>query len=273
MANKTKDNNESIEIRGIKVTHPNKILYPKSKITKLDIINYYLKVEKKFLEVLDDRILSLVRAPEGIDKQKFFQKHPAENFPDYIDKIKIKEKEGVGYYITIDQIEDIIYLVNLGVLEFHVGNSTAADFEHPTRIIFDLDPGEGSKYEYIVEGSYELKDILDDMGLKNSVKTSGGKGFHIIAELDKKTTWKESKDLSFEIAKELAGNSPIKFTTSLPKEDRVGRVFIDYLRNERGATAIAAYSTRAREGASISMPISWKDVEKVKPNEFTIKDF
>lgn len=271
MTDKKIKNNEEIEVKGVRVTHPGRILYPKSKITKLDIINYYIKAEKKILPFLKDRTISMVRSPGGIDEGSFYQKHPTEDFPDYIKRVKIKEKEGLDTYITIDEIEDLIYLVNLGVLEFHVGNSLISDYEHPHRIIFDLDPGEGAKYEYIVEGSYALKEILDEAKLKNSVKTSGGKGFHIIAELGGKMEWDDAKDVSLQIAKILESKFPDKFTTKLLKKDRVGKVFIDYLRNERGATAICAYSTRARENAPISMPIDWKDVEKVKPNQFTMK--
>src|SRR5690606_38118941 len=143
---------------------------------------------------------------------------------------------------TIDQIEDIIYLVNIGVLEFHTGNSTILDYEHPPRIVFDLDPGVGAKYQYIIEGAYELRDILTKMKLKNSIKTSGGKGFHIIAGLQEKISWDDSKTLSLDIAKQIESKFPKKFTTSLPKSDRVGKVFIDYLRNTRGGTTVAAYS-------------------------------
>lgn len=271
MPDKKVPNNETIEISGVKVTNPGRILFPKSKITKLDVVNYYVKVQNKILPFLKDRTISMVRSPGGINNGKFYQKHPSENFPDYIERVKIKEKEGPDIYITIDQVEDLIYLVNLGVLEFHVGNSTILDYEHPDKIIFDLDPGEGARYEYIIEGSYELKNILDNMNLKNLVKTSGGKGFHIIGELNEKMSWKESKSMSLDIARELESKYPKKFTTSLPKENRVGKVFIDYLRNERGGTTVAAYSTRAREYAPISMPINWKDVGKVKPDEFTIK--
>src|SRR5690606_9430187 len=123
--NKNKDNkylmDKSIEVLGVKVTNPGRILFPRSKITKFDIINYYIKVTKKILPELNNRVVSMVRSPGGINAGKFYQKHPSENFPDYIERVKIKEKEGSGYYITIDQIEDIIYLVNIGVLEFHTG--------------------------------------------------------------------------------------------------------------------------------------------------------
>lgn len=272
MADKKDINNEPIEVKGVRVTHPGKILYPESKITKLDIINYYIKVEKKILPFLQDRTISMVRSPGGIEEGSFYQKHPSEDFPDYIKRVKIKEKEGIDTYVTVDEIKDLVYLVQLGVLEFHVGNSLISDYEHPTRIIFDLDPGEDTKYNYLVEGAYELKDILDEAKLKNSVKTSGGKGFHIIAELGGKMKWDEAKGVSLNIAQILESKFPDKFTTHIPKKDRVGKVFIDYLRNDRSATAVCAYSTRARAKAPISMPISWKDVEKVKPNEFTIKD-
>lgn len=262
-----------MKIVGVEITNPDKILFPESKITKLDIAQYYEKVADKILPELKNRQISLVRSPEGIGEVKFYQKHPSESFPDYIERVKIKEKEGTGIYIEIDSLNDIIYLVNIGVLEFHAGNSLLSDYEHPDRIIFDLDPSEDASFDFVFQGALILKYLLDKLGLKNSVKTSGGKGFHVIAELKKKMNWEETKDYTKAIADSVVEHFPDKFTTALPKHKRKGKVFIDYLRNTRGGTTVAAYSTRARENAPVSMPIDWQDIEKVKPDQFTIKDF
>jgi bifunctional non-homologous end joining protein LigD len=261
------------KIAGVEITHPDRILFPKSKITKLQIAKYYQAISDKILPALTNRQISLVRSPGGLNSGKFYQKHPSENFPDYIQRIKIQEKEGPDVYIQIDALEDVIYLVNIGVLEFHVGNSKISDYETPDRIIFDLDPGENVNNDVLVRGAYILKYLLDGLKLHNTIKTSGGKGYHIIAELDKKYSWKDSKDLSKKIAESVVEHYPNAFTISIKKEDRRGKVFIDYLRNDRGNSTVASYSTRAREGAPISLPIDWADLPNIKPDQFSILNF
>lgn len=266
--------NDFITIRSIKITHPSKILFPKSKITKLELVNYYLKVEKLILKELKDRPITLIRSPHGLGGDiQFVQKHPSESFPEYIERVKIKEKDGhTDYYIEIDQIDDILYLLNLGVLEFHTTNSRLSDYEHPDRMIFDLDPDKELDLKHVYKCARDIKAELEERGFKPIIKTSGGKGFHIMVQIKEKMNWDEVHAYAKEIADKLALQNDL-YTTVVSKDQRKGKIFIDYLRNSRGATTVAAYSTRAKEGAPISMPIEWKDLEKTKPNQFTIKDF
>lgn len=259
-------------IRNVRITHPDKVLFPKTGITKLDLVNYYLKVEKLILAELKERPVTLVRSPDGLNSGKFVQKHPSESFPKYIERIKLKEKEGTGIYILIDEIEDILYLVNIGVLEFHTGNSLISDYEHPDRIIFDLDPDESLNIKNLYKCAFDIKELLENEGLKPKVKTSGGKGFHIVASLKEKINWDELHNYSKELVNKLAEINSL-YISNLSKEDRKGKIFIDYLRNSRGGTTVAAFSTRAKEEATISKWIDWKELERTTPQQFNIFNF
>lgn len=264
----------SIKIHGINITNPHKIYYPKANISKLDLINYYRKIFSKMKPFIIDRPISMVRSPHGITQENFYQKHPSESFPSFIERVKIKEAKGTtGVYITIDELDDILYLVNLGVLEFHVTLSKISDFEHPDQLVFDFDPDEATSFEYVIDGCLKVREILLAQGFKPKLKTSGGKGFHVYASIHKKLTWEESKAYAKSIALKLATDEPEKFTTELRKAKRVGKVFVDYLRNQRGATAICTYSTRAREGAPVSMPIKWAEIREVSPQYFKLRNF
>lgn len=221
-----------------------------------------------------NRPISMVRAPHGINSINFYQKHPQESFPNYIERVKLREnKGGSGVYITIDELDDVLFLVNLGVLEFHTTLSTTKDFEHPDQIVFDFDPAPDAPWEYVIDGCLEIRTLLKKEGMKPKLKTTGGKGFHVYADVVKKRAWKDAKVYAKAMAQILVDKNPEKYTLQLLKKNRVGKVFIDYLRNERGATAICSYSTRARAGAPISKPIGWSEIDKVKPNQFTVTDY
>lgn len=263
-----------MKVRNIEITHPDKILFPESKITKLDVVNYYEKFGSKMLPFLKGRPISLVRNPDGIDAQGFYQRHPAESFPNYIDRIKIKEKDGEkSLYIAVDDMDDLIYLSNLGVLEYHSWLSNVEDIEHPDILIFDLDPDKNADWKRVVEGALWLKQRLEKDKLKPAARVSGGKGIHVVASHKDKMTWKKSKDYARKIAEELESEDPGSYLTNMSKDKRKGKIFIDYLRNERGSTAVAPYSLRARPNAPVCMPVDWGDVNySLKPNKYTLKD-
>ncbi len=267
-----KTSEDNIEIAGVNITHAHKVYYPDDNVTKLEIAKYYQRIEEWILPELRDRPLSLVRMPDGITGGKFFQKHPTDNFPDYIERIKVKESEGTHEYISADNLNDIMYLVNLGVLEFHTWGSKVKDIEHPDRVVFDLDPDPEAPWDYVIDGAKLIRDMLTELKLVSFVKTSGGKGLHIVLPLkNTKFGWDDIKNFSHTLADNLAVHYPEKYTTELPKAKRKGRVFIDYLRNDRGATAIAPYSTRARPGAAVSVPVFWDEVTvDLKPNQYNI---
>lgn len=264
---------ESIIIDNVKITHPNKVLFPESGITKLDIINYYRSVSDKFIKEVMDRPISMVRSPNGIKGPKFYQKHPTESFPEYIERVKIKEKDEYDAYITIDQLNDILYLVNIGVLEFHIWGSKIKDIETPDRIIFDLDPSNQDDSK-LRELALLIKKILEDNGYEPLIKTSGSKGFHVYADVsEKKFSWDDIKLISKTIAESIVRINPKEYTIEFRKEKRQGKIFIDYLRNERGSTMVAPYSIRIKENAPISMPINWSDLKDISPQSFNINNY
>ncbi len=257
-------------ILGIEISSPKKLLYKKSNITKEDVVKYYEKVAKRMLPFLKNRIISTVRCPEGIEKECFFKKH-FENEREGFNKIEIKnknkEKEDY-YYITNEK--GLISEVQMNSIEFHTWGSSVTDLEHPDIMIFDLDPDEKLSLKKLREGVEDLKKILDELKLKSYLKTSGGKGYHVVVPV-KNVNWKEFRAIAQNIAKLMEAKWPDKYTSNIRKENRKGKIFIDWVRNTKGATSIAPYSLRAREGATVSFPISWKELYKVKPNEITLK--
>lgn len=263
-----------MQIKGIEITHPERILFPEDKITKLDIAQYYEKYSKDILKYLKGRAVSLVRNPAGINKQGFYQRHPSESFPDYIERVKINEKSGEeDIYIALDEVKDLIYLSNLGVIEYHAWLSKIDDLEHPDILIFDLDPDKDANWKKVIEAAFWIKQRLEKDGLTPNVRVSGGKGIHIVADHKKKMSWDESKEYTKSIAQELVETDSNNYLIDMSKKDRKGKIFIDFYRNERGATAVVPYSLRARAGAPVCMPIEWSEVnEKLKPNQFKLKD-
>src|SRR5260221_1897608 len=261
-------------IDGVKITHPSKLLFPEDNISKLDVANYYKSVSKYFLKELKNRRVTLVRSPDGIHGQRFFQKHPTESFPDYIERIKINEKTGNGIYILIDSLNDLMYLVNLGAIEFHTWGSTADDIEHPDRAVFDLDPDPSVDMKDVVGLAKQLKQVLENIGYEPKLKTSGNKGYHIIIDFKKRNKdWPKTKEFARLIAQHIVKINPELYTTELRKDERGGKIFIDFYRNERGATTVAAYSLRTKPTAPISWPIEWDDLDKTLPNKFNIKNY
>ena len=262
-----KTNKTMEEIEGkdekVKITHPDKILYKVKKITKKDVINYYEKVSQKMLPYIRNRILSTVRSPEGVDKETFFKKH----FQDNSNLSKIKNED----YYYIEDKKGLLSEVQMNSIEFHVGGATINDKLHPNVMVFDLDPHEGLSLDRVRQGVKDLKKILDKLELKSYLKTSGGKGYHIVVPMKEKLTWKKFGSIAEDISKLLEEIYPEKYTTNMRLENRKEKIFIDYFRNKKTATSIAPYSLRARENASISMPIKWSELDKIKPDEITIE--
>ena len=255
----------------IKITNPDKIMYKNSKVTKKDVINYYEKVADRMLPFIEYRLLSVVRAPNGTNEERFFKKHFPEN--PYLSKHKVKNKDGKNeyfYYITDEA--GLISEAQMNSIEFHVGGSTVNDRNHPNIMVFDLDPDERLSVNKIREGVRDLKKILDSLKLKSYLKTSGGKGYHIVVPLKTKVTWQKFEHIALDIATLMEKKYPDKYTTNIRKEKRIGKIFIDYLRNTKGSTSVAPYSLRARNNATVSMPIKWSELDKIKPNEITIND-
>lgn len=258
------------EIDGIKISNPNRIVYPKQKITKLDVALYYQSVSKYMMPYLEKRLLSVIRAHQGIKGELFFKKHPkTEN--KLIKKFAIEKDKEEYFYLPNEKA--IIYQAQMGTIEFHIWASKVSSINKPDIMTFDLDPDKKVSIEMLREGVKNLKKVIDKLKLKSFLKTSGGKGYHVLVPFNASYSWEEFEDFAKNIALYLEGQYPDLYTSNIRKASRKGKIFIDYMRNGRGATCACPYSLRARDGAKISMPISWNDLERVAPNEVDIFNY
>lgn len=251
---------EEDRVAGIPISHAARILFPGAGWTKLDLARYYESIADRMLPHLCNRPLSLVRCPKGGDEECFFQKHVNETISSDIERIEVPEEHGNATYMMANSLSAIISLVQIGVLEFHTWGASQSHLDKPDRMIFDLDPAPELPWMQVVEAAQLIRALLDDIGLKSFVKTTGGKGLHVAVPLKPERSWNEVKLFSRAIAKHLEKTIPDRFTSSLSKSKRVDKLFVDYLRNTEGATAVAAYSTRARPNAPISTPIRWDEL-------------
>lgn len=252
--------NDQVKVAGVLLTHPDRILYPEQGITKLELALFYEKIAGWILPHLAGRPLVLVRCPRGYEKECFYQKHTNENLPDSIRRIDIRERHSVRTYAMIDSLPGLISLVQIGVLEIHTWGSRSDKLEYPDRLTFDLDPDPSVPWEQLVDGAHELRERLSHLGLPAFVKTTGGKGLHIVVPIAGKHTWEEIKEFSKMVAGSMAQEAPDRYICTMSKNKRTRKTFIDYLRNTRGATVVAAYSTRARRGAPVSVPLDWEEL-------------
>jgi len=259
-------------VAGVKLTNPQRVQYPELGITKLELARYYEAVAEWVLPHLVHRPLSLVRCPQGREKHCFYQKHLTDTLPASVHGVPIREKKGVEEYVAIENLTGLVGLVQLGVLEFHPWGCREDDVEHPDRLIIDLDPGPGVEWGGVVEGARLVRERLEDLGLESFVKTTGGKGLHVVLPIQRRTEWEEAKAFAKAIADGIVRDHPGEYLAVMTKAKRQGRIFVDYLRNGRGATAIAPYSTRAREGAPVAVPLSWEELdERLLPRMFDVR--
>jgi bifunctional non-homologous end joining protein LigD len=262
----------SITFEGVRLTHPERVLYADRGITKLALAQYYAAVKDWALPQLANRPLSLLRCPEGYDKECFYQKHLSSGVPDVLGRVEIGEKSVSETYLVIEDFAGLVAIVQMGVLEIHPWGSTVAKLETPDRITFDFDPDVGLPWERVSEAAIEMREALAGIGLESFVKTTGGKGLHVVVPVAPKLEWEAIKEFSKWLAERFAAAYPERFTTNMAKRARTGRIFIDYLRNGRGATAIGAFSARARAGAPVATPLFWEEVERgVTPDAFTVE--
>lgn len=261
---------DNLLINGVRITNPDKIIFKKSKVTKLDIVLYYISIAQQMLPYLENRPISVIRAPSGTSGTKFFKKH-LENNDKYLGKVKILSSSDKDDYYYIKDIKGLISEVNMNSYEFHIWGSKVPRLKHPDVLVFDLDPDEKLSLKKLRDGVRDLKSILDELKLESFLKTSGGKGYHIVVPISNMTL-KNYKTIAQNIAELMETKWPQKYTTNIRKEARKGKIFIDYLRNSFGATSVAPYSLRLRKKTTVSMPIAWEDLDKYKPDSFTIKD-
>ena len=261
------------EKAGIKLSSPEKVLYPGQGVTKGKLAAYYASVVEAMMPYIADRPLSLVRCPAGRAKQCFFQKHDTGGFAQGMDTVQITEKDGKSdSYFTLNGLEGLLAGVQMGVLEFHIWGSRRDAVEKPDRIVFDIDPDEGLDFGDVKSAALDIRDRLADLGLQTFAMVTGGKGIHVIAPIIRRAEWPDVKAFASGFAKQMAEDEPDRFTATLSKKARKGKMFIDYLRNERGSTAIAPYSTRAKEGAPVAVPVGWDEVETLaSANGFSLE--
>ena len=263
-----KEIKDNVNKKEILLTNPSKKII--GKITKKDIFNYYKKIAPYMMPYLENRIISVVRAPSGINNNIFFKKH-LENQNRYLEKINISSKNDKekDYYYILDEI-GLLSEAQMNSYEFHIWGSNASNKNKPNIMVFDLDPDESLPLDKLRLSVKYLKEILDNLNLKSFLKTSGGKGYHVVVPFKNNLTWNKFYKISEDIANILANTYPEFFTTNIRKENRKKKIFIDYLRNQKSATFVAPYSVRLRKNAPVSMPITWNELDKIKPNEITI---
>jgi len=253
-----------------RLTNPDRVLYPDLGLTKSDLARYYEQVGEWILPQLRGRPLTLVRCPEGY-QNCFYQKHVNEGVPQAIGRIEIEEDDGRATYMVADTLEAVLGLVQMGVLELHTWGSRRDRLDRPDRLTFDLDPDPTVPWAHVVEAARLTKTLLEELSLACFVKTTGGKGLHVVVPIQRSNDWDEVKNFAKGVADHMVSTIPERFTSNMAKRARKGKIFIDYLRNARGATAISAYSPRARAGAPVSTPISWDELSKdLAADHFTV---
>ena len=255
---------------GVELTNPDKVIFNNPKVTKKDIFDYYSIVAKRMLPFVENRLISTIRLPDGVGGTPFYKKH-FENLDGYLGVKKLRKSEGKrNDYYYIKDINGILAEVQMNSYEFHIWGSKASDVNHADMLVFDLDPDEKLSLTKLREGVKDLKEILDQYNLESFLKTSGGKGYHIVVPLRSKTTWRNARSIARNIARLMEATWPDKYTSNMKKSKRKGKIFIDWVRNIKGATSVAPYSLRLRKKATVSMPIKWSELDKIKPDEITI---
>ncbi|HEU4765597.1 MAG TPA: DNA ligase D, partial [Candidatus Eisenbacteria bacterium] len=253
------------------ITSPERVLYADEGITKLDLARYYRAVAPHLLAHAAGRPLMLRRCPEGIDGPCFIQKHPGQGTPAGMDSVRVRERLKTERHLVLRDEAGLLALAQVGVLEIHVWGALAKSLERPDRVVFDFDPAPESPWKDVVLGARRIRERIEALGLECFVKTTGGKGVHVVVPTRPGPTWDDVKDFSAALAAALTREEPERFTTHLAKARRGGRIFIDTLRNRRGATWVAPYSPRARRGAPVSMPISWEELTAaLRPGTFSV---
>ena len=258
-------------LRRVPLTHPDRIYWPDAGVSKAGLADYYAAVWRRIAPHVTGRPLALLRCPTGITVQQFFQKHIWTGARPQVTRITDSAAPKDEPLVGIDDLDGLMALVQAAVLEIHPWGAPTADLDHPDLIVMDLDPGEGVTWDAVKEAAAEVRARLQDAGLDPYLKTSGGKGLHVVAPLQPVAGWEAVKTWTRDLARQMAADSPDRFVATITKSKRRGRILVDYLRNQRGATAVAPYSTRARPGATVSMPLDWADLPGLRgPEAFTV---
>lgn len=266
-----KGSNSPTTIGGVALSHPGKVLYPHTNLSKRDVAEYVELASKWMLPHVINRPLALVRCPAGQTQKCFFQRNWTNTLPDEVVPVDVGQKRKKDEHIAIENVRGLLSLVQIGVLEIHTWNCSAGNVEAPDQLVFDLDPAEDVPWKQVLEGTRIVRKALEGLGLPVFLKTSGGKGLHLVVPLKPTITWEESKSFAGAVARELEETTD-RFVSNMRKDLRKGKIFLDYLRNQKFSTSVAPYSTRARPGAPVSMPISWEELGKLtSASQFTVE--
>ena len=257
-------------VAGVRLSNPDKILYPEQGITKSDLADHYAAVADRMLPHVALRPITMVRCPTGRQQNCFYQRHAGAGVPKQIERVRVPGFDNP--YLFIRDLPGLIALVQMGVLEIHPWGVTVERPDRPDRMIFDLDPGEGLGFDAVVAGALDVRARLDRLGLASFVKTTGGKGLHVVLPIDPVRPWPEVKAWAKAFSERMAADAPDLYLIRAAKAERTGRIFIDYLRNDPTATAVGPYSTRARPGAPVAMPLPWDAlVPGLDPAAFSVR--
>ena len=258
----------------VKISNRDRVLFPESGVTKGVLADYYQAVSEIMLPWTVERPISLIRCPQGRAKKCFFQKHDAGSFGDAVKHVAIREKDGASEpYLFIENNIGLLTCVQMGAIEFHGWGSRIEDVEKADRLVFDLDPDEGLDFKAVKAAAFDFRKSLADIGLKTFPMVTGGKGVHVIAPLSPDAEWPQVKEFALRFANAVAATAPDRFTAALSKAKRGGKIFVDYLRNQRGATAVMPYSVRARPNAPVAVPLSWEELRDIDtPSHWHVED-
>ena len=256
-------------IEGVRLSNPDKILYPEQGITKGDLADHYCGVAEAMLPHVAFRPITMVRCPTGRQQKCFYQRHAGAGVPKPIEKVTVPGFDNP--YLFIRDLAGLVALVQMGVLEIHPWGVRIETPDRPDRIIFDLDPGEGLGFDSVVEAAQEVRERLEAADLTSFVKTTGGKGLHVVVPVEPVYDWPSVKAWAKSVSEHMAADSPERYLTRIAKAERTGRIFIDYLRNDPTSTAVGPYSTRARPSAPVAMPLAWDAVKPgLDPSRFNV---
>lgn len=256
-----------VRVSGVKLTHPERILYTDAGLTKRDLAQYYEDVARFMVPFVEDRPLTLVRSPDGFGGQTFYVRHAGVWAPKELRQFEIESGTGSGTTMIADDLAGLVALAQMNVLEIHAWNARTSSLEAPDRIVFDLDPGPRVTWTAVVEGALRVRAVLEQLDLASFVKTTGSKGLHVLVPLTPQASWADTITFSHDIARALARSEPLRYSADLAKAGREDKIFIDYLRNRRGATSVSIYSTRARPMATVSIPVAWDELGPATPSD------
>jgi bifunctional non-homologous end joining protein LigD len=256
-------------VAGVRISHPDRLIYPELQISKLDLARYYDAIGEWVVPHVAGRPLTLVHCPDGLSAPCIYLRHGKAWGPNALRRVKIQEKTKIGEYLVADSVEGVVALAQMGIVEIHTWNSTAEDIERPNRIVWDLDPGPRVTWKQIVAAARLVRDVLKTLELQSWVKTTGGRGLHVVAPLTPSHDVAQCLEFSRVVSEAIVRTNPRLYTTTFAKAGREQKILIDYMRNNRTNTSVAAFSPRARPGAIVSMPLDWTELRE-PPSKWTL---